>query len=115
VGSFNHGGTGTYELRVSNIGGANASQATTVRLRLPHGLTVRPSGNKGRGWNCHAVGHAIICVTPEEIAAAHVSTFTTTVRVHAPPGRTLHAIAAVSPAHTSPGKATATDQVTITS
>lgn len=80
AGSFTAGGTGTYSLTVSNIGGAASSGGITVTDNLPVGLSVNggaagavvTSGTNAANWTCNsnaASPQTITCTSATAIAA----------------------------------------------
>ncbi len=61
------GGTGTYGLTVSNIGGTATSGTSTVTDTLPAGLT--PTGASGSGWTCGIVAQTVTCTSTAVVAS----------------------------------------------
>ena len=66
------GGTVTFRLTVSNVGGAATSGITTVTDVLQAGLTFVSAS--GSGWTCSATGQTVTCTNPGPIAAGATST-----------------------------------------
>ncbi len=67
-GTFVAGGTGTYEITVSNVAGAEREDNTvTVTDVLPAGLTY--NSFSGTGWSCGNVGQTVTCTHPPTLNA----------------------------------------------
>lgn len=64
AGNFVQGQTGTYTIRVTNIGGAPASGAVSMTDTLPAGMTLSTIG--GTGWSC---GGTLTCTRSDALAA----------------------------------------------
>jgi hypothetical protein len=111
-GVFHHGGTGEFDIWVTNNGGAPAEQTTTTMLHVPAGLSII-QGGKGPGWACHKGGHETTCRRSWPIGAGRRMMIAVTVRVKAAAGRTLHATATISPTDTTPATGTSMDKVII--
>ncbi|MDD4929567.1 MAG: SdrD B-like domain-containing protein [Gallionella sp.] len=69
TGNFTVGLPGTFNLLVSNIGGAATTGMVTVSDTLPAGLTYVPATSGGNGWTCNAAAQVITCSSAAVIAA----------------------------------------------
>ncbi|QWF16232.1 DUF11 domain-containing protein [Lysobacter capsici] len=77
---FTAGGTGTYNIAVSNSGTIATTGALTVTDTLPAGLSVADgavalSGANAANWACIAASNTLTCTSASAIAAAANSTF----------------------------------------
>lgn len=77
---FTAGGTGTYNIAVSNSGTIATTGTLTVTDSLPAGLSVADgavalSGANAANWACTAAANALTCTSATAIAAAASSTF----------------------------------------
>lgn len=68
TGNFVQGGTGSYSLLVTNVGGATTMGTVTVTDTLPAGLMVMGTPT-GSGWNCSVSGLSLTCTIASELAA----------------------------------------------
>ena len=60
--SYTAGGSGTFTLTVTNIGGGPTTGTITVVDTLPTGLT--PTAAAGSGWSCSIAGQTVTCTHP---------------------------------------------------
>lgn len=70
AGAFVLGGTGSFNLRVANIGGSATSGAVTVTDTLPTGLTPVPASGSftNNGWSCTASAQTVTCTRADVLA-----------------------------------------------
>jgi uncharacterized repeat protein (TIGR01451 family) len=66
AGNFTQGGTGTYIIRVSNVGTAATTGTVTVADNLPTGLTTQSGG--GPGWTCGITEGTPTCTRSDPLA-----------------------------------------------
>jgi len=67
VGNFTQGGTGAFNLSVSNVGSGASSGTVTVTDTLPADLP--PTGASGSGWACSISGQNVSCTRSDALAA----------------------------------------------
>ncbi|WP_242046120.1 MULTISPECIES: beta strand repeat-containing protein [Calothrix] len=67
TGTFLKGGTGTFNLLVSNVGGSATSGTVTVTDTLVTGFT--PTTASGSGWNCNISGQTVTCTRSDSLAS----------------------------------------------
>jgi len=67
-GTWQAGKQGSYELGVENLGSSRTVGPTTIRDRLPEGITLASA--TGNGWSCRGSADALICSRPGAIAAS---------------------------------------------
>ena len=83
TGTFISGGTGKYNVTVSNVNGTLVDEednTVTVTDTLPTGLTF--ASGTGTGWTCGAVGQVVTCTHPGPlVVGASFPTLTLTVNV----------------------------------
>lgn len=82
-GAFTEGGTGSYEVVATNIGGYPTSGPLTVTDTLPTGLTY--TGATGTGWTCSATGQVVTCTHAGPLGPGESSPITIGVSVDANP------------------------------
>lgn len=64
---FQQGGSGTYTIIVSNVGGGPATGPIFVTDNIPSSLSV--SSVTGPGWTCSTAGRAVDCTRSDSLAA----------------------------------------------
>ena len=114
TGAFVRGGTGTYTLRVTNVGTGATAGTVTLSDTLPTGLSYRAA--TGNGWTVSVSG-STVTATRADALAANVSfpDLTLSVNVLSSAPDTLTNSATVSGGgDTTPGNNTATDPTTVT-
>ncbi|RUR78747.1 beta strand repeat-containing protein [Chlorogloeopsis fritschii PCC 9212] len=67
TGTFLKGGTGTFNLLVSNVGGSATSGTVTVTDTLVTGFT--PTAASGTGWSCNVSGQTVTCTRSDSLAS----------------------------------------------
>ncbi len=112
TGAFIRGGTGTYTLRVTNVGTSAATGTVTLSDTLPAGLSYKAAS--GSGWTVSANGSTVTATRADTLAAnASFPDLVLSVNVLPSAPDTLTNSATVSGGgDTTPGNNTATDPTT---
>jgi Bacterial lectin len=113
-GTFKAGGTGTFQLSVTNDAAAGPTTGpATVVFHVPDGLT--PQTPQGSGWQCSVSGQAVTCTRPDPLNnGSAFPPITVPVTVAGSASGTLTATGAVSdPNDTDTTGKNVTDSVTI--
>ena len=113
TGAFVRGGTGTYILRVTNIGTGATTGTVTLSDTLPTGLSYKAAS--GSGWTVSVSGSTVTATRADTLAAnASYPDLTLSVNVLSGAPNTLTNSASVSGGgDTTPGNNTATDPTTV--
>ncbi len=93
VGTFTAGGTGIYQITVTNNGPSNSTGLTTVTDNLQSGMTL--SSFSGTGWTCTGTTN-VVCTNPNVIVANASSVLTLMVNIPSTLTGTVSNVASVS-------------------
>jgi uncharacterized repeat protein (TIGR01451 family) len=72
VGAFALGGTGSFNLRVANVGGSATTGTVTITDTLPAGLTAVPASGSftNNGWTCTVAAQTVTCTRADALPPA---------------------------------------------